>query len=828
MPPDNLKIPQGQTSLPAKMEHAVASPTMQDSRTLLDRMTQQVAEVKDLVCMNDMLRCRLYESQTTAEKLEKVNAGMRNAKAMQQARFDALDQEHAKLQEQSVMAMEERSLEAARQEGCIRTCEWECERLRLENASLKSTSTEDAAERSAQQSRIGALERENKAILEQSTRQVEEMKSVAGANKALSEENRRLAAQNTLLQTEKISFQKFALWEELDVAKEKVAEMEKRGLLVQVELDEAARLQDAHHASKRRIKELESAMTGLRKLLSTQTETHELALSAAKAQLDRVEACQADFKRAAASECARFAGERLQYFAAHTEQALDLAHVQSDHYIVAHELAEMRSEHEVARAQMATQRQQLVSLTGVCEAYKKAFAAEQEQCRQKNTAVGVVIHAKNKLAAEVFECKKILDGQRRDHASLQEYCRELEVEQRSPQAHATTISPRQAELERDLQQAHERLKATQAECAGQLGKLAKQAAMRELGFTKLKRERDGVAAECESLRAMKRPRRAYIGTDDVEDDTPEEAVRASICKLYRLSKAVEVMVRGRAIPRGFDKVVKDDASSMPEEEEEQLGGVEEGDVGAGAGEDLRDVPWVLSRHYCEPGALVGGERGGGCAAAAVACGQPLQVEVSSAGSRPMDEDVPAPMTKAAAPPPPPLSLAIPPEARREIECLSQAEGPLATPTSPKASPCDCGSPTPTPPSTAAAAITLTPTSGAAPVPRRELLPNKLARAQEAGGRPTGQPPQPQPRPRHSSDAASSWPPPPSPQDRWGSASAGAHPKRPRREEEWEEAGDPLPHAPKRPRVFRRPSYEETGAGRYYRGCGFEAFLPACR
>ena len=146
-------LPQKRNSVPDKMEHAAASPTTKGCN-LLDRMAQNLEEVKSMSRTNDMLRGRVYDAQTANEALEKANAGFKNAKAIAQARIDALQQETKDLKEKHV--------ETDMQKKHIETLERLCKDLKRKNADLKAKGNE-------KEYRVCALERENKELVTRNT-----------------------------------------------------------------------------------------------------------------------------------------------------------------------------------------------------------------------------------------------------------------------------------------------------------------------------------------------------------------------------------------------------------------------------------------------------------------------------------------------------------------------------------------------------------------------------------------------------------------------------------------------------------------------------------
>ncbi|KAK5118576.1 hypothetical protein LTR85_008041 [Meristemomyces frigidus] len=780
-------IQQKQKSLPAKMEDAVSSPTMKGGTGLMDRLSQDFREVSDLFKTNDTLRRRLCDSQTNAEKLENLNASMRNAKAMQQARIDVLEQENQKLKEQSMEAAKGRRVEATQQESGIRRCERESERLNVENNGLKVKITESAAECS-------------------SLRVAEEMTKTADGNKALSEENRRLAAQNTLFENERLDLQKSR--EELDVAKRKITRLESREQSMLKELDEAARLQDVYEASKRRISELENALIGLRKLLSSQTETHDRALGAVKSQLDKGNAERRDDRQ---TRDAYIATDRLQHVAHHVEQSEALAHLAASHYLLAREHAGLQSRdttishnNEQLQRLFLDAQQEVATSTQEVARLAELLATEKDLNRRQECFLNSANAARNNLKRDLAQFKMSLETESSRLKSANGYCNELERQLRAAKDATAAPLKREAELEEALDQLRARQTALEVAKAGhdeQIRKLTKQAGMRELAVTKIKREKDASRTTCGQLIASKLPRKVYVGTKELEY-TVEAQLRPLIYELYAKSEEIrsspiKVTVGGRAMPHGFSKP----AESHVELLDEQLGKLEDGMVDAEAVEVLLDVPWQLRRHAFPPqsaqmAALEPApqalpwkdDREVNSQAPEVALAMRREKSQSAEPEEVAVTHSPAPEGASALAR---LALSTTSVRADDVEPVSQAEVTLPTPTSPI--------------STSGTRASTPLTSFRSAPQRRELLPGRCTGDRDA------QQQQPQresrPTPRRSLDGRSD--------------STQPLPKRPR----YEESDDPRAHAPKRPRASRQPSYEYPSAntGRYYRRSSYDAY-----
>ncbi|KAK5136437.1 hypothetical protein LTR08_003082 [Meristemomyces frigidus] len=761
-------------SLLMKMERGVSSPTAKGC-SLVDRMSQDLDEVKSLIRANDLLQCRFASIQET--------------KALQQTQMNVLEEEMKTLRTQGDKV-------ANMQQARVHLLEAALKAFSDDNTSLRTK----AAELSAFQKRIDALEGEQRNLAEQNKRLAVESGSMVHGHRALLAENKSLA------------HHKLRLEKELEVSQQDVREkaivngqlrtqMQPR----QQELDDVAGVRNTNEVSINRILLLENAAANIRALRQTEQDAHTQALREARTKLSRAEEVAQDLRRSAKSRTFPSMSERQQYLAAHLELSYDFAHLESQSYTVSLELEQARMAQTTNQERIDRQVEQLTSLNGAVVRWQKACAAEGENARQRNTSIGVITNAKNEVMGELVDCKAQLEASRSKCTSLQ---RELEREQQAP---ATSIQ-RQTELEGELKAARELLTIAEhgiRERDAQLITLAKQAEVRRSSLMQLKHERDNARSECNKLRQVEKAkmarkpqseerRKRFIGLDELQD-TPEEALRPTIYKMYSESREVEVIVRGRVIPRGFGEW----RSEVKTPEAKQLEKLEEGIVGEA--ENLGCAPWVLSRHECPRKTPLELEQERSKLARSPNATQPSDVNDAPAGnttpsrrehgihgvdSRPGEMVEPRTMASTKdkrADVHPQLMLPTLSKPIAAVKDRSQAAKYLHTPISPSSAASN-NTPSPRPDKPV-----LPP--GGEPRPR-EVLGNKQRsdtlpkRLQDSSG-----------ARKHSYDPSSE----PLPLQ-----------KRPRHEE----SNDPCTHAPKWPRAFRRHSgYEES---RYYRPSQYES------
>ncbi|KAI7237438.1 hypothetical protein KC330_g3144 [Hortaea werneckii] len=268
---------------------APVSPSIQTA-SLVQRLTQDVAEVKNALDANELLRRDLSDAQAACERLEKSNSSLRNARAMQKARLATLEHENANLKNIN-MDSEQKSVR-------IKALERDCHQLQELNTSLEDEHKVKVS--TLKRERFGlkianAKLEEDKVALEQKLRDADarliEAKNaaeIAGSEKVRIcqelEEERSKAMQwkkdyldlhgpHGIIVTLKTE-----LFEKMD----RLATMEEQTLKLRKELEMAAERQDAHIAASRKASELGCALSGLRTLLSAERATSQEALNATK------------------------------------------------------------------------------------------------------------------------------------------------------------------------------------------------------------------------------------------------------------------------------------------------------------------------------------------------------------------------------------------------------------------------------------------------------------------------------------------------------------------------------------------------------------------
>ncbi|KAI7168148.1 hypothetical protein KC316_g11756 [Hortaea werneckii] len=268
---------------------APVSPSIQTA-SLVQRLTQDVAEVKNALDGNELLRRDLSDAQAACERLEKSNSSLRNARAMQKARLATLEHENANLKNIN-MDSEQKSVR-------IKALERDCHQLQELNTSLEDEHKVKVS--TLKRERFGlkianAKLEEDKVALEQKLRDADarliEAKNaaeIAGSEKVricqeLEEERSKtmqwkkdyldLHGPHGIIVTLKTE-----LFEKMD----RLATMEEQTLKLRKELEMAAERQDAHIAASRKASELGCALSGLRTLLSAERATSQEALNATK------------------------------------------------------------------------------------------------------------------------------------------------------------------------------------------------------------------------------------------------------------------------------------------------------------------------------------------------------------------------------------------------------------------------------------------------------------------------------------------------------------------------------------------------------------------
>ncbi|KAI7511462.1 hypothetical protein KC347_g3343 [Hortaea werneckii] len=521
---------------------APVPPSIQTA-SLAQRLTQDMAEVKNALEAHELLRRELSDAQAACERLEKSNSSLRNARAMQKARLATLEHENGNLKNIK--------MDSEQKSERIKALEHDYHQLQQLKISLENE----------QKVKVSALKRERFGLKNDNAKLEDDNVALDGK---LRDANARFTeAKNAA-----------------DIAEA----LDKQVLELRHDLETAAEKEDAHAAASRKASELAKDLNGLRTLLAAERATSQEALSKAKESLELVESSKAQclvLQEAAQAREICIQRERQyaimcwweQASSIHEEHEYELAwslQVCTQHEQDAKEsrrkLAEEREEAAITRLRLKDYEQLYRDICDELKQAKKECFEQREYQRQYLSMTGSLERERNKLKWELANLKH-------DHQSLQDHSRKLEGDLR-------TLSSTTREA---LEEKTEQLRAAESEKATRdrtLRQLTEQANNREMYVKGL---RQALAA--------KQARKRYIGTEELTQAESDLYFDARDC--CKSSPALEVRVHGRLPPSGFSVSTAAIVSSDPR----SLGFLEEGR--RSEGEDvrvLRDVPWVLTQH----------------------------------------------------------------------------------------------------------------------------------------------------------------------------------------------------------------------------------------
>ncbi|KAI7541372.1 hypothetical protein KC331_g8616 [Hortaea werneckii] len=570
---------------------APVSPSIQTA-SLVQRLTQDVAEVKNALEANELLRRDLSDAQAACERLEKSNSSLRNARAMQKARLATLEHENANLK--NINTDSEQKSER------IKALERDCHQLQELNTSLEDEHKVKIS--TLKRERFGlkianAKLEEDKVALDQKLRdadarlieaknaaEIAESEKVRICQELEEERSKTMQWKNDYLDLHGPHGIIVTLNTELFEKMDRLATMEEQTLKLRKELEMAAERQDAHVAASRKASELGCALSGLRTLLSAERATSQEALNATKESKELLnqskKQCSALEEAAQARESSntRERQHAMMYWSEQTsrlneESAYELAWTL--HICTQHE-----QDAEESRRKIAVEREETARTRRKLEDYQKRYrdmcddlkwakhecSEQREYQRQYLSTTDIPERERSKL--------------RRDLADLAQDRKRLETYSRKLERDLKTLSSTTKEA---LKEKTEQLRAAENEkatCDRIMWQLTEQASNREKHVNRLSQ-----------ALVRKQVRKRYIGTEKLTQAESDLYFDARDC--CESSSAFEVRVHGCLLPSGFAVSTAAIVSSDPR----SLGCLEEGH--RIEGEDLqvpRNVSWILTKH----------------------------------------------------------------------------------------------------------------------------------------------------------------------------------------------------------------------------------------
>ncbi|KAI7485678.1 hypothetical protein KC351_g3821 [Hortaea werneckii] len=570
---------------------APVSPSIQMA-TLAQRLTQDVAEVKNALEAHESLRRDLSDAQAACERLEKSNSSLRNARAMQKARLATLEHENGNLKNikmdseqksERIKALEhdyhqlQQLKISLENEQKVKFSALKRERFGLKNDYAKLEDDNVALDGKLRDANVRLTEAKNAADIAEDER-VRMCRELEGEKRKTMERESKIKDLHQQLGVISV------LETELTSRADRIAALDKQVLELRHDLETAAEKEDAHAAASRKASELAKDLNGLRTLLAVERATSQEALDKTKESLELVESSKAQclvLEEAATAREICIQRERQyaimcwwdQASSIHEEHEYELAwslQVCTQHEQDAKEfrrkIAVEREEAAITRLRLKDYEQLYWDMCNELKQAKKGCSEQREYQRQYLSMTGSLERERNKLKWELANLKH-------DHQSLQDHSRKLEGDLR------TLLSTTREALEEKT----EHLRVAESEKATRdrtLRQLTEQASNREMYVNGL---RQALAA--------KQARKRYIGTEELTQAESDLYFDARDC--CKSSPALEVRVHGCLLPPGFSVSTAAIVSSDPR----SLGFLEE--CCRSEREDvrvLRDVPWVLTQH----------------------------------------------------------------------------------------------------------------------------------------------------------------------------------------------------------------------------------------
>ena len=570
---------------------APVSPSIQMA-SLAQRLTQDVAEVKNALETNETLRRNLFDAQAAFERLEKSNSSLRNARAMQKARLETLEHENGNLKNIK--------MDSEKKSERIKDLERDNQQLQELNTTLQDEHTIKVNK--MKRGRI-VLKNENakleddKVALDKKLRDADAR--IVGARNTAETADREIARLRRELKGEK---SKTMEWEgkvqdlhqqlgnitrletELTNKTDRLATVEEQVLKLRKELETAAEEQDAHVAAIRRTSELENALNGLRTLLSNERASSQKSFDEAKQSTELLEhiktKCLALEEAVQARETS-IGHERQCAMLSWWEQTSRIKEENDYDFawllgILAHaeqDTNEFRRKYVVEREESARTRRRLgdyqIWYRDTCEDLRQAKqegSEQREHLRRYLSTIGSLERERNKLKRELADAEH-------DRGSLQEYSRRLEGDL---QTLSSTTREALEETTKQLCSAEDE----NATCDRIIRQLTEQANDRETYVDRLRQ-----------ALVTKQVRKRYIGTERLTQAGSDLYFDARDC--CKSAPAFEVRVHGCLLPSGFSISTTAILSSDPR----SLGSLEEGPlIKCQDMQVLNAVPWVLTQH----------------------------------------------------------------------------------------------------------------------------------------------------------------------------------------------------------------------------------------
>ncbi|GAB1738027.1 hypothetical protein NU219Hw_g2535t1 [Hortaea werneckii] len=570
---------------------APVSPSIHTA-SLAQRLTEDVAEVKNALETNELLRRDLSDAQAACERLEKSNSSLRNARAMQKARMATLEHENGNLKNIK--------LDSDQKSERIRALERDCHQLQELNTSLEdehrvkvntlkrerfglkvaNTKLEDdrvALDKKLRDANASLIEAKNAA-------EIAEGERVRICHELEGERSKTMQWKTDYLDLHGPHGIIVTLKTELSEKMDRLATLEEQTLKLRKELEMAAERQDAHIAASRKASELGCALSGLRTLLSAERATSQEALNEAKESrelLDQSKAQCSTLEEAAQARESSISRERQYAMICWSEQASRL--IEESHYELAwalHICGQHEQDAEESRGKIAVEREESARTRRRLEDYQRRYrdmcddlerakdecSEQREYQRQYLSTTGSLERERNKQRRKLVD---LAQGRER----LTAYSRKLEVD----------LKILSCTTQEALEEKTEQLRAAENEkatCDRIIRQLAEQANDREIYVDRLRRE----------LVTMQ-VRKRYIGTEKLTQAESDLYLDAREC--CKSSPAFEVRVHGCLLPSGFSV----SSAAMVSGDPRSLGSLEEGHRVEGHDvQVLRNVPWVLSKH----------------------------------------------------------------------------------------------------------------------------------------------------------------------------------------------------------------------------------------
>ncbi|KAI7480361.1 hypothetical protein KC357_g3957 [Hortaea werneckii] len=516
--------------------------------SLAQRLTQDVAEVKNALEAHELLRRELSDAQSTCERLEKSNSTLRNARAMQKARLATLEHENGNLKNIK--------MDSEQKSERIKALEHDYHQLQQLKISLENEQKVKVSalkrERFGLKSDNAKLEDDNAALdgkLRDANTRLTEAKNAADIAEGervrmcreLEGERRKTMERESEIKDQRQQLSVITVLEtELNGRADRIAALERQVLELRHDLEKAAEKEDAHTAASRKASELAKDLNGLLTLLAAERATSQEALNEAKESRELVKSSKA--------------------------QCLVCTQHEQDAKESRRKITVEREEAAITRLRLKDYEQLYRDMCNELKQAKKECFEQREYQRQYLSMTGSLERERNKLKWELANLKH-------DHQSLQDHSRKLEGDLR-------TLSSRTREA---LEDKTEQLRVAESDKATRdrtLRQLTEQANNREMYVKGL---RQALAA--------KQARKRYIGTEELTQAESDLYFDARDC--CKSSPDLEVRVHGCLLPPGFSVSTAAIVSSDPR----SLGFLEEGrrsereDVRV-----LRDVPWALTQH----------------------------------------------------------------------------------------------------------------------------------------------------------------------------------------------------------------------------------------